>query len=97
LVAISGRSRGSAKGPKWATNTPLDNGSHIYVANRGNNTILRMHQDDNVIAVAVSLSATAARQCPPQRDHYLDRRHDDLRDPHGPEQWVGGVLALPAF
>jgi hypothetical protein len=35
----------------WASNTTLDNGSDFYVANRGNNTIVRMRQDGSVVAV----------------------------------------------
>jgi hypothetical protein len=35
----------------WASNTTLDEGSDFYVANRGDNTIVRMGQDGNVIAV----------------------------------------------
>jgi hypothetical protein len=36
---------------KWASNTTLDEGSDFYVANRGNNTIVRMGQDGSVIGV----------------------------------------------
>lgn len=35
----------------WASNTTLDDGSDIYVANRGNNTIVRMDQKGDVIAI----------------------------------------------
>jgi hypothetical protein len=35
----------------WASNTTLDDGSDFYVANRGDNTIVRMRQDGNVVAV----------------------------------------------
>jgi hypothetical protein len=35
----------------WASNTTLDNGSDFYVANRGDNTIVRMHQDGTVVAI----------------------------------------------
>jgi hypothetical protein len=35
----------------WASNTTLDVGSDFYVANRGNNTIVRMSQDGTVVAV----------------------------------------------
>jgi sugar lactone lactonase YvrE len=35
----------------WASNTTLDDGSDFYVANRGDNTIVRMSQDGRVIAV----------------------------------------------
>jgi hypothetical protein len=37
--------------PDWSSNTTLDVDSDIYVANRGNNTIVRMHQDGTVVAV----------------------------------------------
>jgi hypothetical protein len=36
---------------KWASNTTLDEDSDFYVANRGNNTIVRMKQDGTVVAV----------------------------------------------
>ena len=35
----------------WASNTTLDEDPHFYVANRGNNTIVRMKQDGSVVAV----------------------------------------------
>jgi hypothetical protein len=35
----------------WASNTTLDDGSDFYVANRGNNTIVRMRQDGSVAAI----------------------------------------------
>jgi len=34
----------------WASNTTLDQGSDFYVANRGDNTIVRMRQDGTVVA-----------------------------------------------
>jgi hypothetical protein len=37
--------------PNWASNTTLDVQSDFYVANRGDNTIVRMRQDGTVIAV----------------------------------------------
>jgi len=37
--------------PMWASNTTLDDGSDFYVANRGDNTIVRMRQDGTVLAV----------------------------------------------
>jgi hypothetical protein len=36
--------------PNWASNTTLDVSSDFYVANRGDNTILRMKQDGTVVA-----------------------------------------------
>jgi hypothetical protein len=35
----------------WASNSTLDQGSDFYVANRGDNTIVRMRQDGSVVAV----------------------------------------------
>ncbi len=35
----------------WASNTTLDEGSDFYVANRGDNTIVRMRQDGTVLGV----------------------------------------------
>jgi hypothetical protein len=35
----------------WASNTTLDQGSDFYVANRGDNTIIRMRQDGSVVAI----------------------------------------------
>ncbi len=37
--------------PNWASNTTLDKDSDFYVANRGDNTIVRMKQDGTVVAV----------------------------------------------
>jgi hypothetical protein len=35
----------------WASNTTLDDGSDFYVANQGDNTIVRMQQDGTVVAI----------------------------------------------
>jgi len=35
----------------WASNTTLEQGSDFYVANRGDNTIVRMKQDGTVVAI----------------------------------------------
>jgi hypothetical protein len=35
----------------WASNTTLDDGSDFYVLNRGNNTIVRMGQTGDVVAI----------------------------------------------
>jgi hypothetical protein len=37
--------------PDWASNTTLEEGADFYIANRGNNTIVRMRQDGTVVAV----------------------------------------------
>lgn len=41
----------NADDSRWASNTTLDKGSDIYVANRGNNTIVRMDQTGDVVAI----------------------------------------------
>lgn len=41
----------NADDSRWASNTTLDEGSDIYVANRGNNTIVRIDQEGSVIAI----------------------------------------------
>jgi len=41
----------------WASNTTLDVQSDFYVANRGNNTIVRMTQKGTVVAVRQVLLA----------------------------------------
>jgi hypothetical protein len=35
----------------WASNTTLDRGSDFYIANQGDNTIVRMQQDGTVVAI----------------------------------------------
>src|SRR5262249_55595295 len=37
--------------PTWSSNTPLEEGADFYVANRRDNTIVRMRQDGTVVAV----------------------------------------------
>ena len=37
--------------PDWSSNTTLEEGADFYVANRGDNTIVRMRQDGTVVAV----------------------------------------------
>jgi hypothetical protein len=37
--------------PNWSSNTTLEEGSDIYVCNRGNNTVARLRQDGSVVAV----------------------------------------------
>jgi hypothetical protein len=37
--------------PNWAANTTLDEGADFYVANRGDNSIVRMRQDGTVVAL----------------------------------------------
>ena len=81
----------------WASNSTLDQGSDIYVANRGNNTIVRMRQDGTVVAIIeVTVSGNP-----------LDGSLNGIAvSPNGNSIYVtfvgpgagqGGVLALPAF
>ena len=82
----------------WASNTTLDEGSDFYVANRGNNTIVRMHQDGGVVALRritfdnspvdnASLNGIATST--DGTTIYVTFT--------GPGKDQGGVLALPAF
>ena len=82
----------------WASNTRLDDASDFYVANRGNNTIVRMRQDGSVAAI---------------RRVTVDNSPLDNANLNGiatstdgatiyvtftdPGKGQGGVLALPAF
>jgi predicted TIM-barrel fold metal-dependent hydrolase len=82
----------------WASNTALDEGSDFYVANRGDNTIVRMRQDGTVVAVRrVRMNGDV-----------LDDAHlngiataVDGSKIHltfvGPDEEQGGVLEVPAF
>jgi hypothetical protein len=86
----------------WASNTTLDQGSDFYVANRGNNTIVRMRQDGSVVA---------ARRIRGGGNWRLDDDGASLNgiatSSDGARIYVtftgaqsekrGGVLALPAF
>jgi hypothetical protein len=89
--------------PNWASNTTLDVGSDFYVANRGDNTLVRMSQDGTVVAVrSVRLDNGRALG---------DGRLNGIAvSPDGSTIWVtvtghlagsgnltGAVLALPAF
>jgi hypothetical protein len=82
----------------WASNTTLSEGSDFYVANRGNNTIVRMGQGGNVVAVR-----RVAVDDGPVDDASLNgiTTSTDGRTIYvtftGPGRGQGGVLALPAF
>jgi hypothetical protein len=82
----------------WASNTTLDDGSDFYVANRGDNTIVRMRQDGSVVAIRrvtvdnspldnASLNGIATST--DGTTIYVTFT--------GPGKAQGGVLALPAF
>jgi hypothetical protein len=87
-----------AENVMWASNSTLDNGSDIYVANRGNNTIVRMHQDGTVVAVRrVTVDGEALDDA---RLNGITTSTDSTTiyvTFTGPGRGRGGVLALPAF
>lgn len=87
----------------WASNTTLEEGADFYVANRGDNTIVRMRQDGTVAAV---------RQVQLQNDRGLGkaRLNGIAVSPDGSRLWAtmtgslpgyenapGALLELPAF
>jgi hypothetical protein len=86
----------------WASNSTLDQGSDFYVANRGDNTIVRMRQDGGVVAVR-HISVENRRQL----DDFDARLNGIATSTDGmtiyvtvtgrPGQRVGGILAVPAF
>ena len=78
--------------PKWASNTTLDENSYFYVANRGDNTIVRMDQNGNVKAVrrvTMDGSLNGIATSTDGSTIYVTFT--------GPSQGQGGVLALQAF
>jgi hypothetical protein len=97
LAEFAGRSCGRSEGPgqrQLASNTTLDDGSDIYVANRGDN----MSQDGSVIAVRRvnvpngPLNNSALNGIASSIDGktiYVTFTR--------PSQRQGGILALPAF
>ncbi len=87
----------------WASNTTLDVNADFYVANRGNNTIVRMRQDGTVVGVRCVRLADGR----PLGD---GRLNGIAVSPDGTKIWVtvtgripghgaspGAVLELPAF
>jgi hypothetical protein len=89
----------------WASNTTLDDGSDFYVANQGDNTIVRMHQDGTVVAVRL---VTVNGQ--PLENVVLNgiaawADVSDIKPPPStifatfvdPSSGQGGVLAMSAF
>jgi hypothetical protein len=82
----------------WASNSTLDAGSDLYVANRGDNSIARMRQDGSVVAIRrVTLDGGPLDEV---RLNGITTSTDGstiyvtVADLHGKR---GGVLALPAF
>jgi len=83
----------------WASNTTLDDGSDFYVANRGNNTIVRMKQDGTVVAVRrVSVGNNASLNgitTWTSADGETKKIYVTVTGPGNSKK--GAVLALPAF
>jgi hypothetical protein len=84
----------------WASNTTLDEESDFYVANRGDNTIVRMKQDGTVVAIRrVTLppgplnnaSLNGIATSPDGSKIYVTFTRP------GRSAYQGGVLELPAF
>ena len=84
----------------WASNTTLDKDSDFYVANRGDNTIVRMRQDGSMVAIrSVQVNGRAL--------HRDDSLNGIATSPDGSKIYVtfsspgpdafNGVLELPAF
>jgi len=89
--------------PNWSSNTTLEEGADFYVANRGDNTIVRMRQDGSVVAVGRVRLADG-------RSLGNARLNGIAVSPDGSTIWVtvvghlpglgnvqGAVLALPKF
>ena len=84
---------------RWASNTTLEEGSDFYVANRGDNTIVRMKQDGTVVAIR--------RVTVDGRPLGGERLNGIATSPDGTQIYVtftgpgekeqGGLLQLPAF
>jgi hypothetical protein len=89
--------------PNWASNTTLDVQADFYVANRGNNTILRMRQDGTVVA-ARRLRLAEGRSLGNLRLNGIAGSSDGSKiwltvTGHlpGAEHLAGAVLEAPAF
>lgn len=89
---------------RWASNTTLDQGSDFYVANQGDNTIVRMQQNGAVVAIrkvildgqplqgfvlnGIAASVDATDKTPPSTIYSTFV---------APNSGQGGVLAMPGF
>jgi hypothetical protein len=104
VFGLGSVTRISSPALNWASNTTLDDGSDFYVANQGDNTIVRMQQDGRVVAIRqvtvngqpldnVSLNGIAASA--DATDTTLPTTiFATFVDPNSGQ---GGVLAMPAF
>jgi hypothetical protein len=84
--------------PNWASNTTLEQGADFYVANRGNNTIVRMRQDGTVVTIRrVHVDGQPLDNA---NLNGLATSSDGMKiyvTFTGPGHNQGGVLELPAF
>jgi hypothetical protein len=83
---------------KWASNTTLDEGSDFYVANHGDNTIVRMRQDGFVVTIRRVLME--GREMGNASLNGITTSIDGSTiyvTLNGPRESPGGVLALQAF
>jgi hypothetical protein len=91
-----------AENPSWSSNTTLEEGSDLYVCNRGTGTIVRMRQDGTVVATRQVLAGGR-----PLGDARLN---GIATAPDGSRIWVtyvgrlpglrdreGGVIEVPSF
>jgi DNA-binding beta-propeller fold protein YncE len=82
----------------WAGNATLDQGSDFYVANHGNNTIVRMRQDGTAVAVRrVSVDSSPLDNASLNGIATSTDGTTIYVTFTGPSSSQGGVLALPAF
>jgi len=84
--------------PMWASNTTLDEDSDFYVANRRNNTIVRMKKDGTVLAVRrVSVDGSPFDTAILNGIAASSDGTTIYATIIGPGEGQGGVLALAAF
>jgi hypothetical protein len=81
----------------WASNTTLDEDSDFYVANRGDNTIVRMGQDGTVVAVRRVALDTPLNNASLNGIATSTDGETIYVTVTSPSNIQGGVLALPAF
>jgi hypothetical protein len=81
----------------WASNTTLDEDSDFYVANRGDNTIVRMSQDGTVVAVRRVALDTPLNNASLNGIATSTDSKTIYVTVTSSSNIQGGVLALPAF
>jgi hypothetical protein len=87
-----------ADSPTWASNTTLDEKSDFYVANRGDNTIVRMRQDGSVVAIRRVLMEGRPMGNASLNGITTSTDGSTIYVTYtGPGESPGGVLALQAF